>query len=160
MSSVRDIIIIAVLLFAIGISIFFSVKVGHSVNAQILNISIINDSAEAKSVINHADIALDMSDYIYLACFIGFFIAIIVTGYIVGGMPIMAPIYFFLVVLFTFVSVLLQNVWTDIANSDSLITIQSNLPITYFILTHLGYFMAIFGIVGIIMLFAKPREVI
>lgn len=158
MSSVRDIIIIAVLLFAVGISITFAVMIGHDVNSNLLSQPSLNNSAEAVSVIQHSDAALNMTDYMYLACFIGFFIAILITGYFVGGIPIVAPIYFFVVVIFTFVSLILQGVWGDIGGSALIIAATLNLPITNFILTHLGYLMAIFGLVGILAMFAKPRE--
>jgi hypothetical protein len=158
MTSVRDIIVIAVVLFAVGISVTFAVDIGHRVNSNLLTIPVMNNSAEAKSVIEHADAAINMTDYIYLAFFIGFFIAIIIFGWLVGGLPIMAPIYFFSVILFTFVSVILQEVWKDIAANPEAIAATINIPITNFILAHLGYFMAVFGLVGIAVMFAKPKD--
>ena len=158
MTSVRDIIVIAIVLFAVGISITFAVVIGHRVNANLLTIPAMNNSAEAVSVITHADAAINMTDYIYLAFFLGFFIAIIIFGWLVGGIPILAPIYFFSVVLFTFVSIILQQVWGDIATHPEVIAGTINLPITNFILTHLGLFMAVFGLIGIAVMFAKPTN--
>lgn len=158
MTSVRDIIVIAVVLFAVGISIMFSVRIGHDVNSNLLVLPVMNDSAEAVSVINHADAAINMTDYIYLACFIAFFISIIIVGWLTGGNPILAPIYFFCVVIFVFVSVVLQRVWADIAVHPEVISSTLNLPITAFILSHLAYFMTVFGLAGILIMFAKPPE--
>lgn len=156
MSSVRDIIIIAIVLFAIGISLTFIVKIGHNINTQLLNVPIINDTVEARSVIQHADIAINSSDYLYLALFIGFFISIIIFGYLVGGTTIMAPIYFIIVILFTFVSTIIQMAWVEVANHSELVSTVAQLPITNYILSHLAYFMAIFGLVGIVSMYAKP----
>jgi len=158
MTSVRDIIIIAVLLFAVGITIVLVVNIGHRVNTNLLTVPTFNDTATAVAVIEHTDTAIDMTDYIYLALFVGFFLSIIITGWFVGGLPIAAPLYFFVVVIFTFVSIILQLAWNDIAANSSLLAASLAMPITSFILSHLGFFMAIFGLTGIILMFAKPGE--
>jgi hypothetical protein len=159
MSSVRDIIFIAVLLFAVAICITFAVDIGHRVNSNLLTIGTINSSVDAVGVIDHADAAINMTDYLYLACFIAFFIGIIIFGYITGGNPILAPIYFFALVIFVFVSIILQLVWIDIANNPEVITATVSLPITMFIVSNLGYFMTAFGLIGIVIMFAKRPEV-
>lgn len=157
MSSVRDIIIIAVILFATGISVMFAVDIGHQVNTNLLLVPTINNSAEATAVITSADAAINMTDYIYLAFFIAFFIAIIIFGWLVGGTPILAPIYFFLVIIFVFVSIVLQEIWKEIVLNPEIISTVTSIPITNFILSHLGIFMTIFGLAGIIMMYAKPN---
>ena len=156
MTSVRDIILVAAVLFAVGISLVFIVKIGHQINTQLLITPSINSTASAVSVIQHADTAINSSDYIYLALFIGFFISIIIFGWLVGGTTIMAPIYFFIIILFTFVSIILQEAWKEIATHTEVITTIAQLPITNYILSHLGYFIAIMGIIGIIAMYAKP----
>jgi hypothetical protein len=158
MSSVRDIIIICVVLVAVGLSVVFAVDIGHRVNTNLLLVPAINDSAEAKNVIVKADAAINMSDYLYLAFFIGFFVAIIIFGWLVGGIPILAPIYFFIVVFFTFVAAILQEVWKDIISNPQVVGTVASLPITNFILSHLGMFMAVFGLVGIVVMYAKPKD--
>jgi hypothetical protein len=158
MSSVRDIMVVSILLFVVGIIIVFVVGVSHSINTALLNVSIINDTTAAREVVVHADTALDMTDYLYLALFIGFFLSIIITGWFMGGLPIAAPIYFFVVILFTFLSLILQMAWVDIVGGSVVSGYISTLPITNYILSHLGYFVAVFGLVGILMMFAKPGE--
>jgi hypothetical protein len=157
MTSIRDIIIIAVILFAVGITTIFSVKIGHDVNTNLLSINAINSTPEAEAVIESADTAINMTDYIFLAFFIGFFISIIIFGWIVGGQPILAPIYFFILVIFTFVAVILQEVYKDIALNPQILGGVANMPITNFILANLGMFMAIFGLIGIVIMYAKPE---
>jgi hypothetical protein len=156
MSSVRDILIIAILLFVSGITIFFTVDIGHKVNVQLLTTPTFNDSANAQTVIASSDAAINKVDYIYLALFIGFFISIIVTGWFVGGVPIAAPIYFFVITIFGFVAVILQQAWRDISANAQTIATTTALPITHFILSNLGYFTVVIGLVGIAAMFAKP----
>ena len=158
MSSVRDILLICVLLFVVGIGIVFIANISHRINSNILVVPAFNNSAEAVEVINSADAAINYVDFIYLALFISFFISLVIFGYLVGGSAIMAPIYFFIVIIFSFVSVLLQLAWIDIAASSQLVTTVASLPITNFILSHLGYFTVAMGLVGIIAMFAKPPE--
>ena len=158
MSAVRDILVICILLFAVGISLVLIVDLSHRINANILVAPSINDTAEAVEVIVHTEAAINQTDYIYLALFIGFFIGIMVFGYFVGGHPIMAPIYFFIVVVFAFIAVILQLVWGDIASNSELIGATVSLPITCFILAHLVYFTIVFGLLGIVAMFAKPAE--
>ena len=158
MSSVRDILLVTVLLFAIGLSVVLVVNLSHRINDNLLITPTINNTSEAVSVIQKADIAVNMSDYLYLALFIGFFISVMIFGYFVGGHPIMAPIYFFLVIIFTFVAIILQLVWGDVSLTSSLVSTVADLPITSFILSHIGYLTAVVGLVGIMAMFAKPAE--
>jgi hypothetical protein len=157
MTSVRDIIIIAAILFAVGISLVIVLKVGHTINTEILKTTAFNNTPTAKAVIQSADTAMNYSDYLYLASFIAFFISIIIFGWFIDGDTIMAPIYFFLVVLFTFFSVIFQEIWKDLVLKPELVATMVNLPITNFIISHLGYFIAVFGLIGIIMMYAKPQ---
>ena len=158
MTSVRDIIFISILLFVAGISIVLVVDSSHRINAQLLLTPTFLNDSNAVSVIEHTDAAINMTDYIYLALFVAFFIAIMISGWLVGSEPIVAPIYFFVVVIFTFIAIILQNVWGDIASSPYIVSTLSSLPITAYILSHLGYFMAAFGLLGILAMFAKPTQ--
>ena len=160
MTSVQDVIIVTIILFAVGFIIIEVGGVTHSVNVQLLNQPVFANNSNAVSVITHADTAINMTDYIYLALFVGFFLSILITGYLVGGIPIAAPIYFFLVIIFTFIGVVLQNVWADIVGTSTMALYSLNFPITTFILNNLGYFTAIFGLAGILIMFAKPSSVV
>lgn len=158
MTSVRDILVVSIVLFSVAVAIFFVVNLGHRVNVNLLTVPVMNNSAEAISVVDHTDAALNMSDYLYLALFVSFFISVIIFGWFVGGTPIMAPIYFFILIIFVFVSVILQLVWSDISNNSAVAVTQLSLPITYFIMSNLGYFMSIVGLLGILVMYAKPTN--
>lgn len=158
MTSVRDILVISIVLFAVGISIVFAVDIGHKVNSNLISIPVINNSAEATSVVTHADAAINMSDYIYLAGFIGFAIAIIIFGWLSSSHPIWAPIYFFILIIFVFIAIILQLVWNDIYTNPEVLVGAANLPITTFILSHLGMLMCAIGLIGILVMFGKPQN--
>lgn len=156
MTSVRDIIIVAIILFVVGTSIVFITKIGHNINNQLLEVPIFNNTESSREVITSVDAAINSTDYLYLALFIAFFISIIIFGYLVGGTQVMSVIYFFIIILFTFVSIILQLAWMDIASTPQLVTTVAQLPITNYILSHLGYFTALMGIIGLIAMYAKP----
>lgn len=156
MTSVRDILVVTIILFVVGITMMFTVYASHIVNDAVLNQPFINDSAQASQVLRDSDAAIDSSDYLYLAFFIGIFISIIVAGWFVGGIPIFSTIYFVLVCIFTFVAVILQIVWVQL--DSQIMYITADLPITNFILSNLGYFCAVFGLVGILVMYAKPGD--
>jgi len=156
MTAVRDIIIISVVLFVIGIISFIFVGLSHSINNQLLLTPSINSSSHAVAVINSSDTASNMMDYIYLAMFIGLFLSIIIAGWFASSYPVFIPIYFILIILFTFVSVVLQLIWIDITATSYVSSTLTYLPITNYILSHLGYFIAVMGLVGILVMYAKP----
>ena len=158
MANIEDILTVVVVLFVVGIATFFIVKVGHDINDNLKLVPAINDTAAAVELLDDTDRAINMNDYIYLGLFLAFFFGLIITAWFVGGTPILAPIYFFILIIFTFVGVLLQNVWTDVSTNGDLLITAAQLPITNYILGHLGYLTAIFGIVSIIIMFAKPPE--
>ncbi len=158
MANIEDILTVAIILFVVGTATIFIVKAGHDINTAIKNVPTFNNSVAATNVISSADTAINSVDYIYLGLFIAFFIGIIISAWFIGGIPIIAPIYFFVLIIFTFVSVIIQRVWIDISTNSSTITTAAQLPITNYILSNLGYFTAIIGIVAIIIMFAKPSE--
>jgi hypothetical protein len=158
MADIQDILTIAIVLFIVGIATLFVVKTGHEINANLVLVPVINNTAGAVTIIESADVAVNMSDYIYLALFLSFFIGLIISAWYIGGEPILAPIYFFVLIFFTFVSVIIQQVWIQISTNAQTLTTLAQLPITNFILSHLGYFTAIFGLISIVIMFGKARE--
>jgi hypothetical protein len=158
MADIQDILTIAIVLFIVGIATLFVVKIGHEINSNLLLVPVINNTEGAVAIINSTDVAVNMSDYIYLALFLSFFIGLIISAWYIGGEPILAPIYFFVLIFFTFVSVIIQQVWIQVSTNSQTLTTIAQLPITNFILSHLGYFTAIFGLISIVIMFGKARE--
>lgn len=158
MVSVRDIIIITIILLVIGIAITLVVYMSHIVTAQLKAVPIIANDSKAVEIIDSGDEAIDLSDYIYLCGFIAFFIAIIITGWFSSTHPVFSVIYFIIVILFTFIAVILQYAWNTLAASALFLSTLPHLPITFFILSHIAYFTAVMGLVGILFMFAKKEN--
>jgi len=158
MATVTDIIFIAAILFSVGLASFFIVDMSHRINFKFAEVQVVNDTPQAVTVLASVDSSINYMDYIYLSVFISFFLAIIISGYLVGGYPVMVPIYFIIVMLFTFVAVILQLVIIDLAATPQFVSMMATLPITSFIMQRLGYFIAIMGLIGIISMYAKPSS--
>jgi hypothetical protein len=158
MVSVRDIIIISILLLVVGIAITVTVYASHIVNNAFVTTPTISNNTQAVQVISASDSAINYSDYLYFVGFLAFFIAVVITGYFASTHPVFSVIYFVIVILFTFFSVILQYVWSQLASDPFFIASLVNLPITNYILSHLAYFTAVFGLVGILLMFAKRSD--
>ena len=157
MSGVTDIIVISIILFSVGVALLVTVYVGHTVIADLKVQSSFNSSSQAVSVLNNSNTAINYTDYDYLGGFIGFFIMLIVTGYFVVGYPILSVIYYIVLILFGFISVILQNVWIYIISQPAFSSTSTTIPITNYIMMHLAYFMVAFGLIAMVVTYAKAQ---
>lgn len=151
----QDIMWIAIVLFTVAIGVLIVIFVGHNVVGQVKTIGVVANNTQAVSVLNNSQAAMDYSDYIYLGGFIGFFISLIVFAYFIGGYPVMSVIYFILLIIFGFISVILQNVWTYLIARPTFVATITAIPITNFIMLHLAYFMIIFGLISMTVMYSK-----
>ena len=156
MTSVRDILVISLVLFAIGVSLVPLLLAGHRVNAAILNNTDVNNSLEASEVLTSTTEAIDKMDYVYLFGFVAFFVSILILGWFMSYHPVLSVIFFLLLILFVFISIAFQEAWISLTASPALVSTVASLPFTDFILSRLAYFMAVFGLFGLVVMFAKP----
>lgn len=154
--SVRDVGLIAILLF--GIAILFLV-VHYSSNViydTLINNSKFNDSADAVEVFEEGKNLTNRLDYVVFVFFIALVIGLIITGFLIGGIPIFMFIYFLVVCVIVGISMILSNTWETISQKATFIVTLTAFPITNNLMTYLPIYMAIVGILGMIVMFAKP----
>ena len=162
----RDVILIVVLLFCFGIGFFIINYVGDTmktalINNEAWNSSLVDGSNASQILETHVDTVNSRMDYLYLGVFLGLTLALIITAWFVGGHPIFMAVYFLFVVIAVVLAVVFANVWDDLTNkiSPAYYNFSSTIDdfrITNNILAHLPMYIAIIGIVGIIVMFAKP----
>jgi len=156
MSTARDVVLIGVLIFVLATALFTTFFMSKAVFSSMLDVSQINNSAPARSVLVATDNLSSQFDYLVFALFIGLFLAMIVSSFLVGGNMIFAFIYFIIVSIGVVLSTVLNKVWVDLTyNAVFGNTIQS-FPISNYIITHLPVFTAVAGMIGLIVMFAKP----
>ena len=150
----RDILVITIILFVVGILLFVSSKITKQMNNAFLDIEEINATAgeEIRSVNN----VVNMYDYLFFAFFIGFFMAIIITGWFIGGNPFFMAIYFFIVVFLVMLAAIVSYVWDNFAQTPSFATTLLSFPITNHILNHFAVYIAIISLAGLLVMFGKP----
>jgi len=164
MAAVRDVALIAVLLtlsaFVLFI-VYFVTKV--SVNALIVIPAINNSNTQAayNSFVQMGNTA-DRFDYLFFSMLIGYILFIIISGYLVGGSPVFMFIYFIVVVISVVFSMVLANAWYDVTTQTIFttilpgFTIDTALPITNHIMTYLPVYITGIGLLGLLVMFAKP----
>lgn len=155
----QDIILVAVVLFTLTIGGFVTFFAANTVVDKMINITAINSSSAAVDALQGTKTASNRIDYLTLALFIGLSLGIIITGFLIGGHPIFMGIYFIVVVIGTLLSAILANVWEDATGASIFGNTITSFPISNHILTHLPVYVAVVGIIGLIMMFAKPQEV-
>lgn len=156
--SVRDVILIGVLVFAVAIGLFvINFMMGQTVSKITTNPSI-NSSAASLSAFQSITTKITPKfDYLVFAFFIGLVLALVITGYFIGGNPIFMFIYFIGIVLAVVLSAVLSNVWEQVISSPTFGTTISSFPITNHLMSYLPIYMAVVGFIGIVVMFAKPQ---
>jgi len=152
----RDIIFIAVTLFGVGILGFVVVFAGNKMADGMLNNTEINQSAPTREVFTIMKTNLNRVDSIFLGFFIGFILSLIITGWFVGGHAVFMFIYFIVVFIMVVVSTVLSYVWDQITTASVFGVTIASVPITNHVLSILPVYVAVIGLIGIFVMFAKP----
>ncbi len=153
----RDVVFIAVSLFAFALVAFLANFLLSTGVDKMLEIPEINESTPTRNALISADtVASTKFDQLVLGLFIGFILAMIITSWIVGGNPVFMFIYFIIVVISVILSMVLANTWESVTQASIFGTTINNFPIANHILSYLPLYIAIMGILGLIVMFAKP----
>ena len=159
--SVADLAFIGIGIFilaVIGLVVHFAVG---SMVSHIISIPQVNQSQEAVNAFQSSVTTSNKIDLFILAAFIGFVLALIITSWFIPSNTIFMVLYWIVSLVIVLVSILLSNVWEQITQSgNSLTSSVSSLPITNFLLLHLPIVMSIVVFIGLVVMYAKPREAI
>lgn len=157
MASARDILLIAVVIFGFGLA-FLAIHyvMGIVVNEVVTN-PIVNESEGSVAAFNNITNMTNRMDYVIFGVFIGMCLALIVTGYFVGGNGLFMFFYFLVITVTVAVSAVFANVWNSIAQDITLFGTSVNyFPITNNILVRLPVIMVAVGFIGLVVMFIKP----
>jgi len=154
--SARDILLISVLLFGFGLAILIVHYTFNTVTDIMLNVTTINESSATRTALGTVRTLSNRLDYVFFGLFIALTLSMILTGYFVGGLPIFMFIYFLVVVIGVAISALFANVWEDVNTLSVLGASLASFPIANHIIGNLPYYVTIIGMIGILVMFAKP----
>jgi len=155
MATARDIVLIGVLVFTLGLALFIThYMMSQSVDRMLLNTEI-NESAALSPLQSIGDNILPKFDYIVFVFFIALLLSLIISSWFVAGNPIFMFAYFLILTIAVALSAVFSNVWAKFTQ-DYFGTTVTHFAITNNILTYLPLYIAVVGFIGIIVMFAKP----
>lgn len=155
----RDILIIGVILFTIAVGFFIIKFTADTIVSRMVAIPLINQSTATVEALQGANNKLNVGyDYLLLGLFIGLSLALIITGWFIGGEPIFAFIYILIVILGTVFSTVLSYVWNQITGMAVFGSTLAGMPISNHLISYLPLYIAIVGFIGLVVMFAKPKS--
>ncbi len=152
----RDIIFLVVFIFALGIGYFtFHFGFNTAIN-QIQNVSVINESNVTMEVLESTKGVTDRWDYIVLGVFIGFVLALLITGYFIGGYPIFMFLYFGFIVAAVVIAAVLSNAWDTMTTMPIFGSTVASMPIAAHLINNMPWYISIAGFLGMVAMFSRP----
>lgn len=154
----RDVLFAGAILFMLAIGFFVMTFTSDTITNSLTENERFNESDQAVTAIESANTAVHRSDYIFLGVFFALMLGLVITGWFIGGIPIFMFIYFLVNVVAVVFAAISSNVWQTITPASVFGTTLDALPITNHILSYLPFYIALFGTIGMIVMFAKPQE--
>lgn len=155
----RDILAIGITLFVIAIGFFVIKFTADTIIDRMVAIPLINQSTATVTALEGANSKISNGyDYLVLGLFIGLALALIITGWYIGGEPIFAFIYILIVILGVVFSTVLSYVWNEITTLAAFGSTITGMPISNHILQNLPLYLAVIGFIGLVVMFAKPKN--
>lgn len=154
--SAQDVLLIGVLLFAFGIGFLVLHFVGTQIYDGLLANSQIQLSDATVDVFTAAKTQLAKLDLFFLAVFIGLVLALIITSWFISTNPLFMSLYVIIIIIGVVVSMGLSNAWESASQRPIFVSSLSAIPVTNHVMSYLPYYIAVVGMIGCIVLFAKP----
>jgi len=152
----KDILMIAVLIFSMGVGFFI---IHYAVNTTVdsmVDVTALNETEEFVDIMRGVSNMTNRMDYIIFGLFLGLIFGLIITGWFVGGNPLFMFIYFMIVTMAVIISTVFDYVWDSISGASVFGTTVTSFPITNNILSNLPLYMSAIGMLGLVVMFAKP----
>lgn len=156
--SVIDIFAMGIVLFVLAIGFLAMTYTSSIVTQKLNNTQQFNDSVTAKRILQKSYTMNDRIDYIYFGIFMGLILGIIITGYFIGGHPIFMFIYFIMNIIAVVLSMVFSYAFDKVTASSTFLTTITRYPLMNHIMQNLPVYVTIAGFIGIVVMFAKPRQ--
>lgn len=153
--SARDVMFAGVIIFIIALG-FFALNFAFNTLFDGLINSPLNESSQGATAMQQTLDILNKMDYLVIGLFFALSIGVFITGWFIGGQPIFMIIYFLIVSVITLVCGIFANIWVTISSASVWATTLARFPMTNHLLTNLHIYIAVVGVIGMIVMFAKP----
>lgn len=142
------------------LTIFLGLLIYHFVFSQIASQLVltpaVNQSSTAVDVLNTGQTIINSYDKLAIAGFFAIFLAFMVTSWFTRSYPILIPFYLLGGIAAGILAMFTSNIWEELTQGSSLVTSLTYFPFADHIMLHLPVYIAVFFVVGIIVIFAKP----
>ncbi len=156
----RDLIFMSATLLIVGICCFIGIFVFNKMSEEMKATPAINESLRAVQSLEASQQHSNMIDYFGMALFIGTALAIVITGWFIGGNPIFMILYFLVNVIGIVSCMVFSNLWETITQASVFdvlgVTTISHLPITNHIITYLPIYFSVVAFLAMVAMFGKP----
>lgn len=152
----RDTLLLAVVIISLGIGFFVLYNTFNTSIDAMLGITQINESSTAVSALESTKELTNQFDYVIFGVFIALTLGIIISGWLIGGYPILMFIYLLIIIISTIIAGVFGYVWEQVSQASVFGASVAAFPLTNHILNNMTIYVAVIGIVGTIVMFAKP----
>ena|SRR3990167_2612922 len=154
--TVQDVAVATVMFFAVVI-LFFVVTYSYGAFVdKAINNTNINSSDTSVQAFQDSKTLTERLDYVAVVLLFGLTLAIIITGWFVGGNQLFAFIYFIVLVILIAVSAVFSYVWNQVSTKAMFAVTLTKFPVSDFILQNFPMFITVIGFIGMMVMFAKP----
>lgn len=155
-ASARDVVLIGALIFALGIGMFAAHNVINRAIDDMVTNPVINSSTDTVNALQNTQELTNKMDYIVFGVFMALCLAIIVTGYFIGGYPIFMFLYFIFIVIGVVLSAIFANTWETITQHSTFLGTLAHFALTNHLILYLPIYTSVVGFLGVVAMFAKP----
>lgn len=158
-AGITDIGFFVVSLFALGLILLVFYTAQTYLVTALSNQTAFNSSTPAMNVMNTAsNSASSKLDMLFSAIFIGYLIALIITGYLIDASPIFLTLFIIMFAIIIILAGILSYAWENISTVTIFNTAVANMPITNHILSNLSVYTVIAGVLSMFALYYKNRS--
>ena len=152
----RDILMISIVIFTVAFSFLIIHFVANTMTTALIDVESLNETEQFVPIMEGVENMTERMDYLGFGVFIALILGLVITGWFVGGNPLFMFVYFILVVMAVIISTIFDFVWDAISGASTFTTTLVSFPIMNHILSNLPMYMSIIGMVGLVVMFAKP----
>lgn len=154
----RDVALIGVLVFALGVG-FLSLHYVFNTSVDVmLGVGEVNESGDTVAALEAAQALTGRLDWVLFAIFIGLVLAMLISAWFIPGHPIFMFVYFLAVLILVVVAAVLSNAWDTFSDTAPISASTSSFGITNHLLNNLPLYLGVAGFLGMVILFGKPRD--
>lgn len=145
-----------IILIVFGLFCFIGYKIFTDFNNDIQSDPDISDVAKAKMAVMQSNYP-SLMDYLFLTVLILFWIAVIVSSFLIDTHPVFFILSIFLLIIVLIVGAELSNSYEELVTENGDVFIIAQFPIIHWVLSHLVAVIITIAMSIVIALYAKNR---